>query len=143
MEDLGIKLNPITKLRLFREAKKVIFRQMDKDQITPERADEILGYVKKYVVNIETPEKAKQFYLHLGKKFPELAGVKYKFEIEEEEKIDRVFSSLLEEFMEKGNIDLASEIMEQMNESKNQQTYLEKLKKKYPIEFQKALEKIQ
>ena len=142
MEDLGIKLNPITKLRLFREVKKVIFTQMDSDKITPERAEEILDYVKKYVVDIETPQKAKQFYLHLGEKFRELAGVKHKFEIEEEEKIDQVFSLLLDEFMEKGNMDLAGEIMEQMKEAKNQQNYLEKLKTNYPIEFKKALEKI-
>jgi hypothetical protein len=44
--------------------------------------------------------------------------------------------------MEKGNMDLASEIMNQMNEAKNQQIYIEKLKTNYPIEFQKALEKI-
>ncbi|NVP18174.1 hypothetical protein HUU51_05655 [Candidatus Gracilibacteria bacterium] len=142
MEDLGIKLNPITKLRLFREVKKVIFVQMDSDKITPERAEEILDYVKKYVVDIETPEKAKQFYLHLGEKFSELKEIKQKFEIEEEEKIDQVFSLLVDEFMEKGNMDLASEIMNQMNEAKNQQIYLEKLKTNYPIEFQRALEKI-
>ncbi len=96
MEDLGIKLNPITKLRLFREVKKVIFAQMDNDIITPERAEKVLDYVKKYVVNINTPEKAKQFYLHLGEKFTELKGVKHKFEIEEEEKIDQVFLTVEE-----------------------------------------------
>jgi hypothetical protein len=142
MEDLGIKLNPITKLRLFREVKKVIHSMMDKKEILLDRAEEIMNYVKKYIKNINSPKKAKQFYLHLGEKFEELKGVKHKFEIEEEEKIDQVFSLLLDEFMEKGNMDLASEIMEQMNESENTQLYLEKLKQNYPIEFQKALEKI-
>lgn len=142
MEDLRIKLNPNTKLRLFREVKKVIFAQMDTDKISPERAEEILDYVKKYVVKIETPERAKQFYLHLGEKFSELTGVKHKFELEEEEKIDQVFSLLINEFMQNGNMDLAGEILEQMNEVKNQTVYLEKLKIIYPIEFQKAFEKI-
>lgn len=142
MKDLGIKLNPITKLRIFREVKKIIFTKMDSDKITPERAEEILDYVKKYVVDIETPERAKQFYLHLGEKFDELKEIKQKFEIEEEEKIDQVFSLLIDEFMEKGNMDLASEIMEQMNEVKNGKIYLEKLKTNHPIEFQKALKKI-
>lgn len=142
MEDLGTKLNPITKLRLFREVKKIIFAKMDSDKITPERAEEILDYVKKYVVAIEAPEKAKQFYIHLGEKFSELKEIKQKFEIEEEEKIDQFFSLIIDELMEKGNMDLASEIMEQMNETQNQQVYLEKLKTNYPIEFQKALEKI-
>jgi len=142
MEDLEIKLNPITKLRLFREVKNVIHRMLRKRSIPLERSAEIMDYVKKYVVKINTPEKAKQFYLHLGEKFDELKGVKHKFEIEKEEKIDQVFSLLLDEFMEKGDMDLASEIMEQMNEAKSSQEYLEKLKQNYPIEFQKALEKI-
>lgn len=142
MEDLGIKLNPITKLRLFHEVKKIIFAKMDNDKITPERAEEIFDYVKKYVVDIETPERIKQFALHLGEKFNELKEIKQKFEIEDGEKIDQVFSLLIDEFMEKWNMDLASEIMEQMNEAKNEQIFLEKLKTNYPIEFQKALKKI-
>lgn len=100
MQDIGIKINPITKLKLFRTVKNIIFSQMDKDEITPERADEILGYVKKYVIDVETPERAKQFYIHLGEKFIELSGIKHKFEMEEEEKISQVFSLLLDEFME-------------------------------------------
>ena len=63
MKDLGIKLNPITKLILFHEVKKVIFSKMDTDTITPEKADYILEYVKKYVINVETPKRAKQFGL--------------------------------------------------------------------------------
>lgn len=142
MEDLGIKLNPITKLRLFREVKKVIFAQMDSDKITPERAEEILDYVKKYVVDIETPEKAKQFYLHLGEKFRELEEIVFHFNFEEKEKFNKVFAYLLNEFILSNNTELANEIMDQIRETKDQQTYLEDLKKRYPIEFLKALEKI-
>ena len=65
--------------------------------------------------------------------------MKYKFEIEEKEKMNQVCSFILDEFMNKGNMDLASEIMTQINEAKNIETYLEKLKINYPIEFQKAL----
>ena len=142
MKDLGIKLHPITKRRIFYEAKKIIFAQMDSDKITPKRAEEILDYVKKYIIDIESPENAKQFYLYLGEKFSELKEIKQKFEIEEKEKIDQFFSLIIDEFMKKGNMDLASELMEQMNESKYAQIYLEKLKINYPIEFQKALDKI-
>ncbi len=142
MEDLGLKLHPVTKLEIYRACKNRIFILMDSDKITPEKADEILEYVKKYVINIKTAEQANQFYIHLGEKFIELKSVEKKFRNEEAEKIDQVFSLLLDEFMEKGNMDLAGEIMEQMNESKNQQIYLEKLKINYPREFQKALEKI-
>lgn len=141
MEDLWVKLNPITKLKLFRTVKEVIFSQMDKDKITPERADEILGYTKKYVVDIRIPKVAKQFYIHLGERFPELVGIKNKFKMEGEEKIDKIFSLLIDEFMENENIDLANEIMEQMDESKDQNLFIEKLKEKYPIEFNKVFAK--
>ena len=141
MKDLGIKLNPLTKLRLFHVAKDAIFSQMDTNKITPDRADEILGYVKKYVVDIETPELAKKFYLHLGEKFTELKGVAHKFKLEEEEKIEKVLTLLIDEFMERGNIDLASEIMEQTKEAKHESSIAERLENKYPIEFQKAMEK--
>jgi len=42
MVNIEIRLNPITKLRIYREAKKIILPLMDSDKITPERADEIL-----------------------------------------------------------------------------------------------------
>jgi hypothetical protein len=43
MEDLSITLSPITKLKLYRSIRDTIFAQMDKNRITPERADEILA----------------------------------------------------------------------------------------------------
>ena len=142
--DLGVKLNPLTKLRLFHTVRDYIFSQMDRKTITPEKADEILGYVKKYVADIETPERAKQFYLHLGGKFQELQTVTHKFELEEEEKIEKVLALLIDEFMTRGNMELASEIMDQIEQAEMEQeiNIAEKLKNRYPIEFQRAMEKI-
>ena len=59
--DLGVKLNPLTKLRLFHTVRDYIFSQMDRKTITPERADEILGYVKKYVQTLRLPSVQSNF----------------------------------------------------------------------------------
>jgi len=142
MKDLGVKLNPITKLKLFRAIKNSIFSQMDKEIISVDRAEKILEYVEKYILDIATPQTIKQFYTHLWEKFSELKWVKQSFEIEEKEKIDQLFSLLLDEFMKKNNLELASEIMGEMENSNDEELYLEKLEKNYPIEFQKALKKI-
>ncbi|MBF0550646.1 MAG: hypothetical protein HQK60_08925 [Deltaproteobacteria bacterium] len=141
MEDLGIKLNPLTKLEIYKACKDTVFAQMDGNIITPERADEILGYVKEQVAKIESPEQAKDFYIYIANKFGELKGVEIKFNMEEEEKIDIVISRIIDEFIGEGNIDLAGEIMEQLNKSNNE-IIIEKLKTGYPIQFKMALEKL-
>lgn len=142
MEDLGIALSPITKLRLYRAARDSIFAQMEKNKVTPEHADEILSYVKKYVVDIETPELAKKFIHHLGEKFSELKKVEEKFQLEESEKIDRVLVLFLDEFIQKNEIDLATEIMSKIEDTENIQAIASQLKEKYPREFEKALAKM-
>lgn len=143
MEDLGVQLNPLTKLRLFQAIKASVFSQMDKNTMTPDRADEILEYIKKYLNDIETPERAKQFYIYLAGKFPELESVKHRFETEEREKMDHALGLLLEEFMEKGDISLASEILEQIQRSNNDKEQIESLSVRYPIEFSRVMEKIE
>ena len=99
MEDLGVKLNPLTKLEIYRVCKNDIFAQMDSSIITPERADEILGYIKEQFTQIETPEQAKEFYIYIAKKFSELRGVERKFKTQEQEKIDMLISGVVDEFM--------------------------------------------
>lgn len=101
MEDLKIKLNSITKLKLFREVKKIIFTKMDSNKITTERAEEILNYIKKHLSNIDNPQEIKNFYIYLGENFSELNILKNKIKIAEKEKIDQIFSLFLDKFMEK------------------------------------------
>ena len=80
MSDLGVTLNPITRLRIFQEARKHVFQKMDSDVITPERADEILSHVKDNVLEIETFDEAKEFYMSIPEKYPELRPMKSAFE---------------------------------------------------------------
>lgn len=144
MEDLGVKLNPITKLRIFQEARKHVFKKMDEDIITPERADEILTYVKDSIVKINSFKKVKDFYKGLPEKFPELKPIVSTFEKEEGEKIDKVLVLFVEFILEKGNFDLAEKILHEVNEFHSKSSFnLEKIRKEAPEEFKKAVETVE
>lgn len=142
MEDLAIKLNPITKLEIYTECKNIIFAKMNNDIITPEKADEILSFVKENVVKISNPKQAKEFYVYIANKFIELQEIKVKFNIEEDEKISDLIILIVDEFMEEWNIDLAWEIMEEIKKINNNEITLNKLETKYPIQFKKAFKKL-
>lgn len=138
MSNLELTINPITKLRIYQEAKKIIFPLMDDDKITPERADEILWYVKTNVVKVETPQVAKEFYEYLSKKFSELKTLKYKFDTETEEKAENIIKSLIDNLMNKWDFDFAVQIIEEMKWIKwkdEEIKYIEKLKKSIPNAF--------
>lgn len=144
MSDLGVTLNPITRLRLFQEARKHVFQKMDNDVITPERADEILSYVKDNVLEIETFDEAKEFYMSIPEKFPELRPMKNTFEKEEGEKIDKVLVLFVEFVLEKGDFDLAEKILHEVNQFHNDKSIsLEEIEKEHPEEFKKAVEIIE
>jgi len=100
MEDLLLKLNPITKLEIYTECKNIIFSKMNNDIVIPERADEILSFVKENVVKISNPKQAKEFYVYISSKFSELHEIKVKFNIEEDEKISELIILVVDEFME-------------------------------------------
>ncbi|PIZ73480.1 hypothetical protein COY07_01895 [Candidatus Peregrinibacteria bacterium CG_4_10_14_0_2_um_filter_43_11] len=143
MQNLGVKLNALTKLKLYRVIKDSIFRQMDTDAITPERADEIFGYVKDNIIVIETPEAAKNFYIRVAEKFPdELSGVKQRLELQEQEKIDQLLMTLLNHLLEKNDFDLAERIMQEIEEVQSKQKPLEALERKYPEEFAQSVEEM-
>lgn len=140
MEDLGIKLNPLTKLRIYREARKIMFALLDRDKVKPERLEEVMGYVKTNVVKVETPIEAKKFYELLGGMFEELSPVSRMFEREEDEKIDRVLAALVDNLMNKGDFDLAQRIMEEIKAlEKLHGKSIEDIRKQAPEDFDKAV----
>ncbi len=144
MEDLGVKLNPITRLRLFQEARKHVFKKMDSDIITPERADEILTYVKENVLKIKTFQEAKNFYMTIAEKYPELKAMKSTFQKEEGEKIDKVLVLFVEFVLTKGNFDLAEKILHEVNEFHGKHNInITDIRKQYPEEFEKAVETLE
>ncbi len=145
MVNIEIRLNPITKLRIYREAKKIILPLMDSDKITPERADEILWYVKNNVVKVETPEMAKEFYEYLSNKFSELKRIKNRFDNETWEKAEKIVKLLVENLINKWEFDFAMNIMDEIKEIKeikwkdDEIEYIENLSKNMPNAFSKAV----
>jgi hypothetical protein len=145
VQDLGLKLHPLDKLKLYRVMRDSVFHQMDRDDITPERADTILTEIKDSVIAIETPAMAKAYYMKIGEQFPELVGVKHQLQLQEDEKVDRVISLLIEHIFNKGDLELATRLMEEAEEfhEKNQSLQLaEKLEAQYPDTFKRAVEEI-
>lgn len=136
MKDIGVKLHPVKKLQLWQAIKKVVFTKMDNDVISPERADEVLANIRPKIIEVNSPEQAKVFYLALPQMYPELTPVTNKFEIQEAEALDKILMLLLDEIMGKGEFDLANELMEKINNSDNHKELIEELESKFPSEFQ-------
>ena len=141
MTDIGVKLHPVKKLQLWQAIKKAVFAKMENDTISPERADEILGNLKPKIVEIISPEQAKEFYLALPQMYAELAPVTNKFEIQEAEALEQVLSLLLDVIIDKNGFDLASELMEKMQKSTDHNRLVQELQAQYPAEFQICLKR--
>jgi len=136
-------VQPLTKLRLFREARRYILDLMDHDTITSERADEILGYVNTYVVDLDTPEQVKAFATHLAEKFAELRKVQMKFALEEQEEMDETLKAFVEEVFSTGDMTLASQVMQQVAALEDDiSNCLKTLQERYPNVFEAALRKV-
>ena len=141
MEDFGIRLHPVKKIQLWRAVKKEIFEKMERDIITPEQADSILGDMKQKISKINTPAEAKEFYLNISYMYAELGSIAHKFKMEELEALDSALILFLDEIMIKGEFDLASSLMDQIEQNKDHNALALELQKKYPIEFQLCLKK--
>ena len=143
MDDLELRLNPITKLKIYQEARKIVFQKMDNDIVTPERADEILSYVKDNVVNIKTVKELNKFYDLLLKKFDELKLLQKIFDLEVDEKIDKILLLLIDHILNKGDFELAdrifSEIEEIIKKGGEKIKYIKKLKEEMPEDFGEVL----
>lgn len=142
IEDLGVKLHPLTKRKLYRAAAKIISHKMYGGGITPERAKEIAVYLREKIKTVDSPEKAKGFYLRLADKFPEMEGLKRKMEMQEEEKQEEVFSHLLAHILAEHDFELAGEVMAEM-ESLSVDDKMAKLREKFPKKFVEALREVE
>jgi len=142
MGDLELQLNPLTKLHIFQEARKLLFWEMDSHRVTPERCDEILDYVEKEVVKVETPAQAEAFYHQLANKFQELSGLEKEFSFEYEQKLDLVIKDLVQNIMEKGDLELAAKILDEVKELEEKNKNPEKIAEEYPEDFGNSLQKI-
>ena len=106
----------LSKLKLFREAKKVVLKRMDSDVITPERAEEIFNFLKETILQLKDWNQMRAYPELLANTYPELKPVAIKLEFEEREHIDKVLALFVESIVEKGDFDLASKIIDQVHE---------------------------
>lgn len=136
MQDLGTKLHPVKKLQLWEAVKKTIFSKMNNDIITPERADEILSNIKPKIIEVRSPEQAKELYTAMPQIAAELTPVSDTFKIQEAETLDQMLTLLLDIIIEKGDLDLASNLMEEIKKSNNHSDLIQILQNKYPSEFE-------
>lgn len=56
MQNLGLKLNPLSKFKIYSVAKKLILQKMDHNQVTPMRAMELIDYFKNILPSAGTAE---------------------------------------------------------------------------------------
>jgi hypothetical protein len=132
----------LSKLKLFKEIKKVVLFKMDRNIITPERADEIFVFVKKSIMPLENRDEMRNYPETLLAEFPELHPVVIKLDFEEREHIDKVLALFVESIFEKGDFDLAEVIFEEIqrfHEGKGKD--VEDIRKIQPEVFDKIAEK--
>ena len=143
MKNIGLQLNPLTKLKIYTRAKKVILQKMDHDAITPEKAQELIDYFKNGLPEIQTAEEGQRFYMDAATMFPEIKDLPSYFEHEEEEKFDEVVMEIAGKMMEEVDVYGASKLIEQLQNSDEKEEkirLLDQLEKDYPEVFSRAVE---
>lgn len=144
LKELGLKLNPLTRLKIYNVAKRLVLQKMNNNFISPDRAKEIIIWLKETVPKIQTAQMAQEFYENAGKVYAELTELPAFFQSKEEEKTDEVVVVVGEKLMPK-NFDTATQIIEQFSKiqnKKDKETFIEQLQSKFPSEFDEAVEEI-
>ncbi len=136
-----MRINPITKIWLFRKVKEVVFMKLDKNIIPPERGSEIIDFVSKYIFTLKDDREIEQFSAHISTHFPEIREVDLTFEIEENESKDAIIKEIMNTFMLEWNIDQASQILDAMDQVGDNTPLLRDLEKKYPLAYALAVAK--
>jgi len=142
MDDIFVKVCPTTKLKLWKAVKKEVLLKMDKDIISPDRADEILGSIKPYIAKANSPEETKKLYESFPEMYEELHPVTHDFEMKEEEAIDKIFSLLLDEILDSGDFDGATALMDEMKACDDQKLFINELNERFPKQMQIILERV-
>jgi hypothetical protein len=145
MDALALKLNPISRLKIYLAVRKIVLVKMNGNIITPERAMEIIGYTKAEVVKVQNADEALRFSADLAGKFPELGGLESAFEMETVEQYDRVITKMVDRFMERDEVNTVDEILERMKSSASESAkrgLLADLERKYPEDYESALTNI-
>ena len=130
---------PITNLQLFRMARKRIFDQMDRDLISPERADEILTYASTAAASLPDTATVEVYAQHLAETFTELNGLADIFVRERMEQLDTFLQIFVEYAFSAENPDKAGRLFRLTADAQEHPNKcLSELQTEYPEAYQNA-----
>jgi hypothetical protein len=145
MNDLDLKINPLSQLKIYRLARNIVLRKMDNKKITSKKAMKIINYLKKNVRKIKSARMAKIFYTQVASLFPELHDLERYFDSVQRERLDQLMSLLVEKIMKTTDLDKASKIMDKIEKAKSKSATLKVAKEleiEFPDEFGAALKSV-
>jgi|GEM_PF-6218880 len=145
MSSLFFKLNPLSKLKIYTAVREIVLSKMNRDEMTAQKAEEIITYAKTNIVNVKSAEMGIKFCEDVMKKYPELQMLMQKFEKRSLEQYDRVITMIIDGIMEKNAVDEADGLLKVMEKSTTQtekENLMKSLKAKYPQAFEDAVAEV-
>lgn len=142
MDSLALKLNPFSRLKVYAAIRSAVRSKMDRNEITPQRAMEIIQRAKAGILNIKSGQMAISFCEEMSKNYPELQNLTQIFEKQSLEQFDRVITFVIDKIMEKDNIELADELLSKLEKSPGKgekEKLIKELQDKYPQDFEEAI----
>ena len=146
MDELLIKLTPLSKLKIYQAIRKIVLSKMNNNEISPEIAKEIFAYSKSEIIKINSREAGQNFCELIIKKYPVLKKLNEMLYRAGLEKIDDFIKTIIELLMEKELLNDVDKILSEMEKSislEDKKTLLQMLEKNYPQIYETALNKIQ
>ncbi len=102
----------LTKYEIWDKAKNLIFRKMDSRSVTPERADEILGYVQKTIVDHDDSESLRAYLDEITGRFPELSEIEVEIKEADEKEMEEKITGIIEKLISMEQIEVAEKLIE-------------------------------
>lgn len=127
----------LTKLHLYRTVKKCIFSKMDSGVISADRAEEILSYVQKHIVQKSTSSMLLDFCHDLALRYPELQSVEMNIQTRQHEALSMELLSCLDELMDADAMAIIEDVLSYHNSiQEDASKTLEYLQRRYPAEYE-------
>lgn len=137
-----VKKGSLTKFKVWRKTKQTILSKMDRNQITPERAEKLLKFIKLTLRTVSTMEDLGAYLGMLKEKFPELKTTVEEFAMEEEEKLDNAVGIVVSKLMENDHFEAAEELIQKLETVESTDQKIEVTKKTQPEIFEETFKEI-
>lgn len=123
--------------QFWQQVKREVFSQMDQNKMTPERAREILAFIRSGAV----ANDSKVFF----EKFPELSRVSETMITQELEQLEGLKTALVEILLTEDGFEEGAEFIGKLNNAGDSELVkiLEDFRDRYPVEYQKISDHFQ